>query len=216
MVFFLVMGGGSRPAPANDSPAPVATPTQTPLVVAWLQDHHQFLQRYLAVLWRAEHDYRFDYVVPPLLIPATIDIFSGSIVPINELERQYLYPPVGRRMPADQQHNLAMIDHAIEREYTRFERLQQTVSDVERGAAPTQLGEPFGVLAGAIRRQLVFEEEQLVPLLAQVPPSEQTHMLRQLQVGQRQLFGPQGQQPYEQLLTALEDALKALGNGRVW
>ena len=83
-------------------------------------------------------------------------------------------------------------------------------------AAPlTDVASLIDYLGQLVNRHLVFQEKQLVPLIEQLTLEEQAAMLKQIAAYERQEFGRDGRQRYEQLLKYMEEAIKEFG-GRVW
>ncbi len=76
---FCAFGTALVMASSSVAEAQQAQDTSPKTVQEWLMREHRFLRCYLAVVQQATHDYMYDYKTPALLIPVTIDLFTGYV-----------------------------------------------------------------------------------------------------------------------------------------
>lgn len=188
----------------------------TPATVQeWLQREHRLLQRYLTVVRQAVHDYGYGYKTPPLLMPITMDFFTGYVARLHIMEETFLYPAIRPHLNAAQLKFLALIETDEREEMDTVRHWQRQLSQLQPGDSLAQVTENVDYLGQLLNRHLVLQEDHLFPVLNTLTPKEQVTILKGIAASEREAFGPKGRQRYEQLLSWIENAIKALG-GRVW
>ncbi|MBI3330663.1 MAG: hemerythrin domain-containing protein [Candidatus Omnitrophica bacterium] len=207
LIVWLAVGS---PAAAQQEPPPASA-----RVFDWLEREHGFLRRYLALVRQAEHDYRYGYQTPALLMPVAIDLFTGYVVHHHLGEEQALYPVLRSRMRADQQKTLSLIEHDQQTERETVKRWQQQLDRLQPGAKLDAVVDEIDYLAQMVNRHLVFQEEKVYPALETLAPTEQAAILEAIAAAEREAFGATGRQRYEQLLAYIEGEVKRLA-GRIW
>ena len=196
------------PAPPIREPAPAS-------VHDWLEQEHAFLRRYREVVRQGTHDYRYDYQTPTLLLPVTIDLFTGCVVHHHLMEEQFLYPVLRSHMTAEQQKFLNLVTHDQQTENDTVKGLERQLAQHQPGASLKDEAESLDYLEQMTRRHLVFHEERLYPVVETLTPKDQAAILEGIAGYERDTFGPTGRQRYEQLLAYLEAEIKRIV-GRVW
>ena len=182
----------------------------------WLAQQHRFSQRYLNILRQAAHDYAYNYKTPMLLMPIAMDVFTGYVARINAIQARLLYPALRAKVTAPQWQKLELIVHDQEGQgdTARYwqRALEEGGEDVQLQAVATHID----YLAQMVNRVLVLQEEYLLPLLETAfTPQEQRALLQQIAAAEREAFGVDGAERYQQLLACIEEAIKQFG-GRIW
>ena len=210
----VVMVGG-WPSHATAQPPQLSAPKT---VQEWLLREHRFLRRYLVVVQQATHDYMYDYKTPTLLMPVAIDLFTGYVAPIHEMEQGMLYETLRPHLTSEDQLQTRHLLEVEQREQVdSVKSWQRELVQVEQGKrklsqVATDTIDYFGRL---VNRHLVLQEERLFPLLDLLTPAEQAKILKDLEQLERSQFGPKWRARYEQLLTYIEGEIKAIA-GRIW
>ena len=185
-------------------------------VYAWLQREHEFLRRYLAIVRQAAHDYAYGYQTPTLLIPVTMDLFTGYVVTLHDAEEQALYPALRVHMTAEQQQGLRLVEEDQKEESGTVKQWERELQQYAEGhTSLSEVGETIDYLARMINRHLVLQEERVLPFLNALSPSEQKELLARLDTLMRRELGARGRTPYERWLAYLEGQIKAVAT-RVW
>ena len=183
---------------------------------AWLEREHRFLHRYLAVVQQATHDYSYGYRTPALLMPVTIDLFTGYVAWLHEGEQRFLYPALWNGMNEEQQQGIRLLQTEEEEEAGSIKSWQQQLLQYEAGKKKlTEVADTIDYLGRLINRHLVLQENRIFPVLDQLAPTEQTPVLKRLSAFEQERLGRSGRARYEQLLAYIEEEIKAVA-GRVW
>ena len=177
--------------------APVAHAAASPTLYAWLEQQHQPMRRYRTVLRQAVHDLSYDYRMPTLMLPIAMDVYTGYLAQVHEIERQVLYPAVQARMTPEQQRQLTFLDHEIDSEHDMIIRWQ-------RETTKTGLIDALDYLEKMLNRHLVLQEQWVFPVLDKVSAKEQGEILKRLSAMELALLGRTGRQRYEAVLAYLE------------
>jgi len=183
-------------------------------VQAWLMREHRFLQRYLAVVNKTAHDYRYGYQTPVPLLPVTLDLFTGYVARIHAMEEACIYPAVDAKMSPDQQKHVQLILGDQQEESAMVKTLLRQAAALTPGSSEA-FGETADDLARMINRHIVLQEQHLLPVLEALTPKEQAAVLLQLARHERELLGPTGRERAERLLAWIGDQVAQFG-GRVW
>lgn len=196
-----------------------ASPSPPKTVQEWLLREHRFLRRYLVVVQQAAHDYMYGYKTPTLLMPVAIDLFTGYVAPIHEMERGVLYETLRPHLTTgDQLQTLHLLEVEQREQVGSVQSWQRELDQVERGKRKLSevATDTIDYLGRLINRHLVLQEERLFPLLELLSPAEHTKLLNTLaQIEQSQLGGSRWRLRYEQLLSAIEQEIQAI-TGRIW
>ena len=209
VIALMLMGSASAASTPADTSAPRT-------VSEWLQREHAFLHRYLKIVQQATHDYSYDYKTPALLMPVTIDLFTGYVAPLHDAEERFLYPVLRKHMTPEQQRGLQLIETDEQEETGTVKSWQQQLEQYEAGQKQlTEVAETIDYLARMINRHIVLQEQRVVPFLDSLTSEEQAVTLKQLRAYEQARFGANGRFRYEQLLSAIEGEIKAIA-GRIW
>ena len=184
-------------------------------VQEWLQWEHGVLRRYLAVVRQASHDYRYGYKTPTLLMPIAMDVYTGYVVHLHIMEEQFVYPPLRSHLSASQKQILALIEDEQHTERETVKQWQRQLRALQPDDSLDHVTDSIDYLGQLINRHLVLQEDHLFPLLGTLTPNEQATILQGIAAYEWEALGPKGRDRYGQLLTWIEEAIKALG-GRVW
>lgn len=196
------------PAHAED-PAP-----QT--VGAWLGREHRFLHRYLAVVQQATHDYSYGYKTPVLLMPVTIDLFTGYVARIHDGESRFLYPAIRDHMTSEQQKGLHLIEVEQEEEVGTVKSWQNMLEQLQTGQKTiTEVADAIDYLGRLLNRHIVLQEQSVFPAVDTLTAKEQAAIVKSLEAFEREALGVSGRADYERLLAAIEAQIKAIA-GRIW
>ncbi|MBI2104497.1 MAG: hemerythrin domain-containing protein [Candidatus Omnitrophica bacterium] len=190
-------------------------PPVTAGVFDWLEREHGFLRRYLAVVRQAGHDYRYNYQTPVLLMPVALDLFTGFVAHHHLMEERALYPVLRSHMTAEQLNILTLIEHDQQTERETIMRWQRELARLQPGAKLDAVVDQIDYLGQMINRHLVLQEERVYPVLETLALKEQAAILDAVTAAEREDFGAEGRQRYEQLLAYIEGEIKRLA-GRVW
>ena len=199
----------------SPEPAPPIREPAAASVHDWLEQEHAFLRRYQAVVRQGAHDYRYGYQTPTLLLPVTIDLFTGCVVRHYLMEEQFLYPVLRSHMTAAQQKLLDLVTHDQQTENDTVKGLERQLAQHQPGAGLEGEAESLDYLEQMTRRHMVFHEEQLYPVVETLLPKEQAAILQGIAGYERETFCSAGRQRYEQLLAYMEEEIKRIA-GRVW
>lgn len=201
--------GAPQPAQAEPAPAPTT-------LYEWISQEHTFLRRYLVLVQQAAHDFSYDYKTPPVLMPVTLDIFTGCVARLHEAKSQLLYPKVRARMNAEQRKYLWLIEHDQESELGIVRAWQRELAEQQAGRRKMrEVATTIDYLDRMLNRHIVLNEQHVVPVVNQMTPEEQAAILGELLAFEQQAFGEVGREPYEQLISTVEWQVKVLG-ARVW
>ena len=192
-------------------------PSQTSKTIrAWMDQRNQFLSRYLAVVRQATHDYQYGYRTPPALMPVALDLFTGYVARIHEVQERFIYPAVRAGMDAEQQRMLNLIEQDQREEGEAVKRWQQALAEFQPGTSMASLVESIEYVGRMLNRHLVLCEEHVCPVLDSLPAPQQREILARIAAFERQeLGGAAGELRYEQLLTGIEEQIQAIA-GRIW
>ncbi|MBI3996563.1 MAG: hypothetical protein HY352_02780 [Candidatus Omnitrophica bacterium] len=198
-------------------PGVVAEVSSAPRTVReWLEQEHRFFHRYLAIVRQATHDYSYGYKTPPLLMPAAMDVFTGYVAYIHDEETRFLYPVLLRYLTPEQQDALRLIQIDQDKEAGTVRLWQQDLTQYEAGHKKLpQVADTIDYLVRMLNRHIVLQEQHVFPVLDMLTPAEQTTVLKHMRAFEKEAFGANGRAQYEQLLSAIEGQIKALG-GRIW
>ena len=207
--------------------APTMREPASALVHDWLEQEHAFLRRYQMVVRQGAHDYRYGYRTPTLLLPVTLDLFTGCVVHHYLMEEQFLYPVLRPHMPAERQKLLDLVTHDQQTENDTIKGLERKLARHQPGASLEDEADSLDYLEQMTRRHMVFHEEQLYPVVETLTSKEQEAILEGITRYGRETFGSAslsappaggaqaGRQRYEQLLAYMEEEIKRIA-GRVW
>lgn len=185
-------------------------------VFQWLQREHGFLHRYLAVVNQATHDYSYGYRTPRLLMPVTIDLFTGYRAWLHEAEDRCIYPALANHLNEEQKQGIRLLRAEEDEEAGSVKSWQRQLIQYEAGKKKlTGLADTIDYLGRLINRHIVLQEQRVFPLLDQLTPKEQATILKQLNAFERETLGATGRSRYEQLLSYIEGEIKAIAR-RVW
>lgn len=203
------------PAFATKQRPPEPPPPASERVYDWLEREHALLRRYLALVRQGAHDYQYKYKTPELLLPVTVDLFTGYFAHIHAMEERFLYPVLKPRLSAEQEKILRLVVHDQEGAAQAIRLLQQQLDVQQPEAAAQTIAEICDNLARMINRHIVFHEERFYPVLETLTPKEQAEILKGIAGYEQEVFGAAGRQRYGQLLAYIEEEIKRLA-GRVW
>lgn len=194
---------------ASDRPAPQS-------VWEWMATEHRFLQRYLAVIRQAAHDYRYDYKTPALLMPVAMDLFTGYVAHIHAIEEQCIYPVLRPHMTTElQQKHLALIEGDQRSEGETVKRWAEQLAQHVEGEKWAVEAETIDYVGQLVNRHLVLQEKHLFPVLEELTSNEQAVILANIANYEPQAFGSGGRQRCHQLLDDIEEQIKLVA-GRIW
>lgn len=206
---------GVEAAKRQQQAKPAGPSASSTAIFNWIARENSFMRRYLAVVRQASHDYRYDYATPTLLMPIAMDLFTGYVARIHAIEEEALYPAFRAHMDDERVKLLELMVHDQHSESKTVKAWQSKLAALKPGAKLTDVAERIDYLGQLLNRHLVFQENQLVPLIEQLTPQEQAAVLTQIAEAERRAFGRSEQQRYEQLLAYMELAIRDFG-GRVW
>lgn len=205
----LVIMGFALMGAASDRPAPQS-------VWEWMATEHRFLQRYLAVIRQASHDYRYDYKTPALLMPVAMDLFTGYVAHVHAIEEQCLYPVLRPHLATElQQKHLALIESDQRSEGETAKRWAEQLAQHVDGEKWAVEAETIDYLGQLVNRHLVLQEKHLFPALETLTPEEQAVILANVANYEQQAFGTDGRERNQQLLDYIEEQIKLIA-GRIW
>jgi len=211
LIVTLIAAAASGVAVAVPLPARAAQ-TLPAGAVEWLSREHEPFRRYLAVVLRAVHDYRYQYTPPGMLMPVILDVFRGYLARVHAVEEHAIYPMVEPRMSAQQLRQLALIIHDAREESVAIQDCQRALD--ESGGRPTDAVisylERLGYL---VKRHLVFHEKHVMPMLETLPAEVQAEGLAKLAAAEPELA--RARTRYLAWLSYIERELTAI-SGRVW
>ncbi len=204
-IFTLFVTSAAQAATTDQKTAPRT-------VSEWLVRQHEFLSRYIAVLKQARHDQPSDKTLP-LLMPVAMDLFTGYVVYIHEMEERLLYPAIKGQLTTQQLRVLQLIEDDRRAESQTVKRWESKLEEYEQGepAKLTEVVESIDYLAQMLNRHLVLQQQHLwTQLDGSLKLEDQEEVLKGFAEYEQRIMGQDRARRYEQLLSGIENTFHYL------